>query len=50
MSPFLQVVIMPKVTIIGATGNVGTFAAHTISEIPHVQDILLIGREGREIC
>jgi malate dehydrogenase len=39
---------MPKVTIIGATGNVGTFAAHTISEIPHVQDILLIGREGRE--
>jgi malate dehydrogenase len=39
---------MAKVTIIGATGNVGTFAAHTISEIPHVHEILLIGREGRE--
>jgi len=39
---------MAKVTIIGATGNVGTFAAHTISEIPHVHEILLVGREGRE--
>lgn len=39
---------MAKVTIIGATGSVGSFAAHTISEIPHVSEILLIGREGRE--
>jgi malate dehydrogenase len=39
---------MAKVTIIGATGSVGSFAAHTISEIPYVSEILLIGREGRE--
>jgi malate dehydrogenase len=39
---------MAKVTIVGATGSVGSFAAHTISEIPHVSEILLIGREGRE--
>ncbi len=39
---------MAKVTIIGATGNVGSFAAHTISEIPHVHEVLLIGRPGRE--
>lgn len=39
---------MAKVTIIGATGNVGSFAAHTISEIPHVTDMLLMGRPGRE--
>jgi len=39
---------MAKVTIIGATGNVGSFAAHTISEIPHVHDMLLLGRAGRE--
>jgi malate dehydrogenase len=39
---------MTKVTIIGATGNVGTFAAHTISEIPYVSEILLCGRPGRE--
>jgi malate dehydrogenase len=39
---------MAKVTVIGATGSVGSFAAHTISEIPHVSEILLIGREGRE--
>ena len=39
---------MAKVTIIGATGNVGMFAAHAISAIPHVSDILLYGREGRE--
>jgi malate dehydrogenase len=39
---------MAKVTIIGATGNVGTFAAHAISAIPHVNHILLYGREGRE--
>ncbi len=39
---------MAKVSIIGATGNVGTFSAHTISEIPHVSEILLYGRKGRE--
>ncbi|MEI8331884.1 MAG: malate dehydrogenase [Methanomicrobiales archaeon] len=39
---------MAKVTIIGATGNVGMFAAHAISSIPHVSEILLHGREGRE--
>src|SRR5512136_3043063 len=39
---------MAKVTIIGATGNVGMFAAHAISAIPHVSEILLYGREGRE--
>ena len=39
---------MAKVAIVGATGNVGTFAAHTIAEIPYVDEILLIGREGRE--
>ncbi|MCK9580724.1 MAG: malate dehydrogenase [Methanoregula sp.] len=39
---------MAKVTILGATGNVGMFAAHAISAIPHVDEILLFGREGRE--
>jgi malate dehydrogenase len=32
---------MAKVTIIGATGNVGMFAAYAISAIPHVSEILL---------
>jgi malate dehydrogenase len=39
---------MVKVTIIGATGNVGMFAAHAISAIPPMDEILLHGREGRE--
>ncbi|NLA39396.1 MAG: malate dehydrogenase [Methanomicrobiales archaeon] len=39
---------MAKVTIIGATGNVGMFAAHTVSEIPYVSEMLLIGKPGRE--
>ncbi len=39
---------MAKVTIIGATGNLGMFAAHAISAIPHVSEILLYGRKGRE--
>jgi malate dehydrogenase len=39
---------MAKVTIIGATGNVGTFATFAISSIPHVSELLLYGREGRE--
>lgn len=41
-------IFMAKVTILGATGNVGLFAAHTISEIPYVSDMLLVGRPGRE--
>ena len=45
-SPFT--ITMAKVTIIGATGNVGMFAAHAISAIPQVNEILLYGREGRE--
>jgi malate dehydrogenase len=39
---------MSKVTIIGATGNVGMFASYAISANPHVHEILLYGREGRE--
>ena len=39
---------MSKVTIIGATGNVGMFAAYAISANPHVHEIRLYGREGRE--
>ncbi|MDD1699268.1 MAG: malate dehydrogenase [Methanoregula sp.] len=39
---------MSKVTIIGATGNVGAFATYAISSNPHVREILLYGREGRE--
>ncbi|MCE5338089.1 MAG: malate dehydrogenase [Methanomicrobiaceae archaeon] len=39
---------MVKVTIIGATGNVGMFAAHAIASIPPMDEILLYGREGRE--
>ncbi len=39
---------MSKVSIIGATGNVGTFSAHTLAGIPYVHEILLFGRAGRE--
>ncbi len=39
---------MVKVTIVGATGNVGMFAAHAISAIPPIDEILLYGREGRD--
>jgi len=39
---------MSKVTIVGATGNVGSFCAQTIGHIPYVDEILLHGREGRE--
>ena len=45
-SPFVDT--MSKVTIIGATGNVGLFAAYAISSNPHVSEILLYGREGRD--
>ncbi|NLX49473.1 MAG: malate dehydrogenase [Methanospirillum sp.] len=39
---------MARVAIIGATGNVGSFIPHPISEIPYVDEILLVGRPGRE--
>jgi malate dehydrogenase len=39
---------MVKVSIIGATGRLGAFAAHTLSHIPYVEELMLIGREGRE--
>ena len=39
---------MAKVTIIGATGRVGQYAALSISRIPYVQEIQLYGREGSE--
>jgi len=39
---------MSKVSIIGATGNVGAFSAHTLAGIPYVHEILLHGRAGRE--
>ena len=45
-SPFT--ITMSKVTIIGATGNVGMFVSYAISANPHVREILLYGREGRE--
>lgn len=41
-------ITMARVAIVGATGNVGSFAAHPISEIPYVDEILLVGRPGRE--
>lgn len=39
---------MVKIALIGATGRLGSFAAHTLSHIPHVSELLLIGRQGRE--
>ncbi|MDD1669697.1 MAG: malate dehydrogenase, partial [Methanomicrobiales archaeon] len=39
---------MATVAIIGASGRIGSFAAHAISHDPHVGEILLIGREGSE--
>lgn len=41
-------IAMAKVAIFGATGRLGSFAVHTISYIPHVSEILLLGRSGRE--
>lgn len=40
--------IMAKVTVIGATGKVGQFAAYSVSRIPFVTNIVLFGREGNE--
>jgi malate dehydrogenase len=37
---------MATVAIIGASGRIGSFAAHAISHDPHVGEILLIGRDG----
>jgi malate dehydrogenase len=45
--PFL-VFLMGKVTIIGATGNVGRYTALAVSYIPYVSELLLFGRPGRE--
>jgi malate dehydrogenase len=39
---------MVKVSIIGATGRLGAFSAHTLSHIPYVDELMLIGRDGRE--
>jgi len=39
---------MAKVAILGATGRIGSFAASAISHIPHVSELLLVGRSGRE--
>jgi malate dehydrogenase len=39
---------MATVAIIGASGRIGSFAAHAISHDPHVGEILLIGREGSD--
>ncbi|WFN36499.1 malate dehydrogenase [Methanomicrobium antiquum] len=39
---------MAKVTIIGASGRVGQFAAYSVSQIPFVTKIILFGREGNE--
>jgi malate dehydrogenase len=39
---------MVKVSIIGATGRLGAFSAHTLSHIPYVDELMLIGRPSRE--
>ncbi len=39
---------MSRVAIIGATGRLGSFAAHAISHIPYVHELTLVGRDGRE--
>ncbi|HMA04870.1 MAG TPA: malate dehydrogenase [Methanomicrobiales archaeon] len=39
---------MTTVSILGASGRIGSFAAHAISHDPHVGEILLIGRDGSE--
>ncbi|HJJ48320.1 MAG TPA: malate dehydrogenase [Methanocorpusculum sp.] len=39
---------MAKVTIIGATGQVGSYIAHAVSQFPHVQEMCLFGRPGNE--
>ncbi|MBP2133441.1 malate dehydrogenase [Methanomicrobium sp. W14] len=39
---------MAKVTIIGASGKVGQFAAYSVSRIPFVTRMVLFGRDGNE--
>ncbi|MDO5845539.1 MAG: malate dehydrogenase [Methanocorpusculum sp.] len=39
---------MAKVTIIGATGQVGSYVAHAVSQFPHVREMCLYGRPGNE--
>lgn len=39
---------MAKVTIIGATGQVGSYIAHSVSQFPHVREMCLFGRPGNE--
>ncbi|HWQ67437.1 MAG TPA: malate dehydrogenase [Methanospirillum sp.] len=39
---------MAKVSIIGATGRVGQYAALSISRIPYVREVLLYGRDGSQ--
>ncbi|MBQ4598004.1 MAG: malate dehydrogenase [Methanocorpusculum sp.] len=39
---------MAKVTIIGATGQVGSYVAHAVSQFPHVREMCLFGRPGNE--
>jgi malate dehydrogenase len=39
---------MVKVAIIGATGKVGQQAAYAISGIPYIDEMILLGRKGRE--
>jgi malate dehydrogenase len=39
---------MATVAIMGASGRIGSFAAHAISHDPYVGEILLTGREGSE--
>ncbi|HJJ28182.1 MAG TPA: malate dehydrogenase [Methanocorpusculum sp.] len=39
---------MSKVTIIGATGQVGSYIAHAVSQFPHVDEMCLFGRPGNE--
>ncbi|MDD1670195.1 MAG: malate dehydrogenase [Methanomicrobiales archaeon] len=39
---------MTTVSILGASGRIGSFAAHAISHDPHIGEILLIGRQGAE--
>ena len=41
-------IIMATVAILGASGRIGSFAAHAISHDPHVGEILLMGRNGSE--
>jgi malate dehydrogenase len=45
VSPIL--IAMATIAILGATGRLGSFAAHAISHIPYAHELILIGRDGR---